>query len=65
MEYIPVRSLYRDRVKGSFGGVCAGLAGYFRRPVWLLRSIALVALVLAPAVTLSAYLLFVLLVDAR
>lgn len=65
MEYIPKRKLVREKSNAVAGGVCAGLAEYFGRPVWLLRTIALVAAVIIPAPVLLAYLLFVLLVDAR
>ena len=49
--------LYRDRDRGRLGGVCAGLAQYFRMRLWKVRTIALVALFIIPTVMVFAYVL--------
>ena len=49
--------LYRDRDRGRLGGVCAGLAQYYRMRLWKVRAIALVALFIHPTVMVIAYLL--------
>ena len=49
--------LYRDRDRGRLGGVCAGLAQYFRMRLWKVRTIALVALFIIPTVMVIAYVL--------
>ena len=49
--------LYRDRDRGRLGGVCAGLAQYFRMRLWKVRTIALVALFIIPTVIVFAYVL--------
>ena len=49
--------LYRDRDRGRLGGVCAGLAQYFRMRLWKVRAIALVALFIIPTVMVIAYVL--------
>ena len=49
--------LYRDRDRGRLGGVCAGLAQYYRMRLWKVRAIALVALFIVPTVMVIAYLL--------
>lgn len=49
------RRLYRDDKNGKVGGVCAGLAKYFGWEVWVIRIIAVTALILASKVTFVAY----------
>ena len=49
--------LYRDRDRGRLGGVCAGLAQYYRMRLWKVRVIALVALFIIPTVMVIAYVL--------
>ena len=46
---------YRDRDRGRLGGVCAGLAQYYRMRLWKVRAIALVALFIIPTVMVIAY----------
>lgn len=49
------KRLYRDGKNGKVGGVCAGLAKYFGWEVWVIRIIAVTALILANKVTFVAY----------
>lgn len=49
------RRLYRDDKNSKVGGVCAGLAKYFGWEVWVIRIIAVTALILASKVTFVAY----------
>ena len=49
--------LYRDRDRGRLGGVCAGLAQYYRMRLWKVRAIALIALFIIPTVMVIAYVL--------
>ena len=49
--------LYRDRDRGRLGGVCAGLAQYYRMRLWKVRAIALVAVFIIPTVMVIAYVL--------
>jgi len=52
----PRRSrLYRDTREGKILGVCAGLADYFGVETWVVRAIALIALVMFTIPTLIAY----------
>ena len=49
------RELLRDEKQGKIGGVCAGLANYFGWELWVVRIIAVTALILATKVTFVAY----------
>lgn len=49
------KELQRDGERGKIGGVCAGLANYFGWEVWLVRIIAVGALLLSSKLTLVAY----------
>jgi len=49
------RKLYRNRKKGVFGGVCAGLADHLDLDVTLVRVAAVVALFLTLQVAFIAY----------
>lgn len=49
------KELRRDEKRGRVGGVCAGLANYFGWELWVIRIIAVTALILATKVTLVAY----------
>jgi phage shock protein C len=39
------KRLYRNSKEGKLGGVCAGLAAYFEADAWLIRIIAVTALI--------------------
>ncbi len=58
------RRFYRDRRNGRIAGVCAGLADYFGFDVTITRLLAIVALFVAPPVTLMLYFGLVVLVPA-
>ncbi|EGN75713.1 phage shock protein C [Idiomarina sp. A28L] len=49
------KELRRDDKRGKVGGVCAGIANYFGWELWVIRIIAVTALILASKVTLVAY----------
>ncbi len=53
------RQLYRDKKRGKIGGVCAGLAAYFDMQVWLVRILAITALLFMPQIVFFAYLIAV------
>jgi len=59
------RTLYRDPVKGKLGGVCAGLADYFGIEVWLVRLLAISALIFGGFLTLILYLAAWLFLDKK
>ncbi len=48
--------LYRDPQRGALGGVCAGLADYLGVEVWVVRLVAVTALIFASFLTLLLYL---------
>lgn len=48
--------LYRDPQRGALGGVCAGLADYLGIEVWVVRLVAVTALIFASFLTLLLYL---------
>ena len=47
---------YCARAYRKVAGVCAGFAGYYRQPRWLIRGLALLLLLLFPVATIVAYL---------
>lgn len=49
------KTLYRDSSRGKIAGVCAGIANYFGWEVWLVRIVAVTALVFLSKLTLVAY----------
>ncbi len=59
------RRLYRDPDRGRLGGVCAGLADYFRTSATMMRFVAITALIFVPQVTVLAYLIAALLLPTR
>ena len=59
------RQLYRDKKRGKIGGVCAGLAAYFGMQIWLVRILAITALLFMPQIVFFAYLLAVFLVPTK
>lgn len=53
----------RDTENGKIGGVCAGLAAYFGWEVWIIRIVAVTALIFASKVTLVAYVVAWIVID--
>lgn len=49
------KTFYRDTRRGKIGGVCAGIARYFGWEVWVVRVIAITALILMSKFTFIAY----------
>ena len=48
--------LYRDPRRGALGGVCSGLADYLGVEVWVVRLVAVTALIFASFLTIMLYL---------
>ena len=48
--------LYRDPHRGALGGVCTGLADYVGVEVWVVRLVAVTALIFASFLTILLYL---------
>lgn len=61
----PKRKLYRDPQQGKIAGVCAGLADYLGWEVWVIRIIAVTALVFTTWFTFVAYCAMWFIVEAR
>ncbi|RUO36405.1 envelope stress response membrane protein PspC [Aliidiomarina sanyensis] len=51
------KNLMRDPVEGKIAGVCAGLAKHFGWELWVVRIVAITALILASKITLTAYII--------
>ncbi len=49
------KTLYRDPRQGRLGGVCAGLADYLGFEVWVVRLVAVIALLFGWGVTFLLY----------
>ncbi|RUO25792.1 envelope stress response membrane protein PspC [Aliidiomarina minuta] len=49
------KKFYRDTRRGKVGGVCAGIARYFGWEVWVVRVVAITALILMGKLTFIAY----------
>ncbi|MEH8021764.1 MULTISPECIES: PspC domain-containing protein [Rheinheimera] len=47
---------YCARAYRKVAGVCAGFAGYYQQPRWLIRLLAIVLLLLFPTAIIVAYL---------
>lgn len=47
---------YCTRAYRKIAGVCAGFAGYYQQPRWLIRLLAVILLVMFPVAVLLAYL---------
>jgi len=55
-EVVMSKNLYRDPQRGALGGVCAGLADYLGVEVWVVRLVAVTALIFASFLTMLLYL---------
>jgi phage shock protein C len=47
---------YCARAYRKIAGVCAGFAGYYQQPRWLIRLLAVILLVMFPVAAILAYL---------
>ena len=47
---------YCARADRKIAGVCAGFAGYYQQPRWLIRLLAVILLVMFPVAAILAYL---------
>jgi len=54
-EYPEKRELYRDRSRAKISGVCAGISDYFGLEVWVVRIVAVSALIFFQFPVLLAY----------
>ena len=52
-EVVMSKHLYRDPQRGALGGVCAGLADYLGVEIWVVRLVAVTALILSSATVTS------------
>ena len=59
------KNLYRDPQRGALGGVCAGLADYLGVEVWVVRLVAVTALIFASFLTMLLYLAAWAMLDKR
>lgn len=49
------KAFYRDPDRGKVGGICAGIANYFGWEVWIVRIVAISALIFMSKPTFLAY----------
>lgn len=56
---------YCARGYRKIAGVCAGFAGYYQQPRWLMRVLAVIVLVMFPVATIVAYLVAALVLPNR
>ena len=61
----PKRELYRDPSRGKIGGVCVGLADYFSLEVWVVRIIAVTALLFFQFPIFIAYIVAYLVLEPK
>ncbi|HSG51951.1 MAG TPA: PspC domain-containing protein [Rheinheimera sp.] len=47
---------YCARAYRKIAGVCAGFAGYYQQPRWLIRGLAIILLLMFPVAAVVAYL---------
>jgi phage shock protein C len=47
---------YCARAYRKVAGVCAGFAGYYQQPRWLIRTLAIILLLMFPLAVIVAYL---------
>ncbi len=57
--------LYRDKQRGKFLGVCAGIADYFGRAPWEIRLYTVLGLFFIPSVTVPAYFISYFIMDDK
>lgn len=62
---LDTQRIYRSKLRRKVSGVCAGLAAYFDSPVWLVRTLVVLAFLFVPVPVALAYLLGVLLLPSR
>ncbi len=59
------RKLYRDPQSGKIGGVCAGIAAYYGVEAWVVRLLAVTALLFLPSIVFPAYWIAFFLMEKR
>lgn len=59
------RTLMRDKAKGKIAGVCAGIAEYFNIEVWLVRIIAVTALIFSSSFVAVIYIAMWFILDEK
>ena len=57
------KMFYRDPVRGKVAGICAGIANYFGWEVWIVRIVAVTALIFMSKLTFVAYVIAWIVVD--
>lgn len=58
-------SICKDNLNKKITGVCAGIARHFDIPRWQVRSLAVLALIVAPPMAITAYVVATFLMRAR
>ncbi len=64
-DYGPLRGFYRDRENGLLFGVCAGIADRFNFRICVVRTIAVISLLLFFWLTVAVYLAATLLIREK
>lgn len=59
------RTLMRDKTKGKIAGVCAGIADYYNIEVWLVRIIAVTALIFSSSFVTVIYIALWFILDEK
>ncbi|WP_417658386.1 envelope stress response membrane protein PspC [Pseudidiomarina sp.] len=59
------KTLTRDKANGKIAGVCAGIANYFNIEVWLVRIIAVTALIFSSSFVLVIYIAMWFILDEK
>lgn len=59
------RTLMRDKAKGKIAGVCAGIADYYNIEVWLVRIIAVTALIFSSSFVTVIYIALWFILDEK
>lgn len=59
------RTLYRDKKNGKIAGVCAGIANYFNIETWLIRIIAVTAVVFGQGFVVVIYIAAWMILDEK
>ncbi len=64
-DYLNSNRLHRDTIRGKVSGVCAGIAKHFSVETWIVRIVAIAALIFMPVPTAVAYVLAVVLLPTQ
>ena len=65
MSTEPKKQLLRDKRNGKVAGVCAGIANYFNIEVWLVRIIAVTAIIFGHGVVAGLYIAMWMILDEK